>query len=89
MSKKSTIQIIKFPPNEAEPLYVAARHVPKVIIGISIKTLSNWRSAKKGPPYHMVNGVPYYQWAELKEYFGTGRVETLSKPGIVLEDENG
>lgn len=70
--------VVEFPPGEIEPLFVAARDVPKVIIGISKSTLGNWRCAKKGPAYHMVNGTPYYNWQELKDYFSTGRVETFN-----------
>jgi len=75
---KQEVKIIRFPPGEIEPLFVAARDVPKVIIGLSAKTLANWRSQKVGPAYQMVNGSPYYRWVELKEYFSTGRVETFN-----------
>jgi len=78
MPKKPEIRVIQFPSCEIEPLFVAARDVPKVIVGVSIKTISNWRCQKVGPPYHMVNGTPYYNWQELKEYFSTGRVETFN-----------
>ena len=78
MAKKPEIRVIQFPPGEIEPLFVAARDVPKVIIGVSLKTLANWRCEKKGPCFHMVNGVPYYSWQELKVFFSAGRVETFS-----------
>ena len=58
---KQEIRAVQFPPGEIEPLFVAARDVPKLIIGLSTKTLANWRSQKIGPPYHSVNGVVYYQ----------------------------
>ena len=75
---KQEIKVIRFTEGQPEPLFVASRDVPKVIIGVSKSTLSNWRCAKKGPAYHMVQGVPYYNWQELKEYFSTGRVETFN-----------
>ena len=78
MNKNTAIQVIQFPPGEIEPLFVAARDVPKLIVGLSVKTLANWRSAKKGPAYHMVQGSPYYSWQELKEFFSVGRVETFN-----------
>ena len=78
MTRKSTIGIVHFPPGELEPLFIAARDVPKVIVGLSAKTLSNWRCQKIGPAYHMVNGVPYYKWQELKGFFSAGRVETFN-----------
>ena len=76
---KQEIKVIQFPPGEIEPLFVAARDVPKLIIGLSGKTLANWRSQKIGPPYYMVNGTPYHNWQELKEFFSTGRVETFNR----------
>ena len=76
--KQQDVRVIEPPPGEVEPLFVAARNVPKLIIGLSAKTLSNWRSEKKGPAFHMVNGVPYYEWNELKGHFSTGRVETFN-----------
>lgn len=86
MTRKTKIGVVHFAPGEIEPLFVAAREVPKVIVGISIKTLSNWRCQKRGPPWHMVQGSPYYNWAELKLFFSQGRVETLSDPERVLEE---
>ena len=79
MNRESKIQVVQFQPGVIEPLFIAARDVPKVIIGVSAKTLSNWRSEKKGPAYHMVQGSPYYNWQELKEFFSSGRVETFDE----------
>ena len=76
---KQEIRVIEFPAGQPEPLFVAARHVPKVIVGVSKSTLANWRSLKVGPPFHLVSGSVYYSWLELKEYFGRGRVETFNK----------
>ena len=81
MVRQSEIRVIQFPPGEIEPLFVAARDVPKLIVGLSGKTLANWRSEKKGPAYHMVQGSPYYSWQELKGFFSTGRVETFNEGG--------
>ena len=78
---KQEIKVIQFPPGEIEPLFVAARDVPKVILGVSKSTLANWRCLKVGPAFHQINGVPYYNWQELKEYFSAGRVETTN--GII------
>jgi hypothetical protein len=30
------------------------------VTGISLKTLKNWRCAKKGPPYFKMGGKPLY-----------------------------
>ena len=77
-NSKQEIRIVEFPPGGIDPLFVAARDVPKLVIGLSSKTLSNWRCQKIGPPYHMVQGTPYYAWNELKRFFSSGRVETLN-----------
>ena len=77
MTRKTKIGVVHFAPGEIEPLFVAARDVPKLIIGLSAKTLSNWRSEKRGPVFHMVGGTPYYAWGELKAFFSAGRVETF------------
>ena len=82
MAKQSKIQVIEFPPGEIEPLFVAARDVPKLIVGVSQKTLANWRYQKVGPSFHLVQGSVYYSWQELKEFFSTGRVETLNREDL-------
>ena len=82
MAKKSKIQVIEFPPGEIEPLFIAARSVPSVIVGVSIKTLSNWRSQRLGPNFQIVNGSVYYSWQELKDFFSTGRVETTNREDL-------
>ena len=87
MAKQLEIKVVQFPPGEVEPLFVAARDVPRVIIGLSKSTLGNWRCLKKGPPFHMVGGVPYYSWSELKEFFSQGRVETISNTERPTEAE--
>jgi len=87
MSKRTPIKVIQFPPGETEPLYVAARDVPKVIVGLSKSTLANWRCSKKGPPFHMVQGTPYYSWQELKNFFSQGRVETVTDNSRELDQE--
>jgi len=79
-AKNKEIRIIQFPPGEIEPLFIAARGMPKVIIGVSPKTWANWRSKKIGPPFHVIGGSVYYEFQVLKEYFSQGRVETLEDP---------
>jgi len=72
-------KILNIPPGEVEPLYVAARDVPKVIIGVSKSTLANWRCLRRGPAFHVVAGSVYYSWNELKSFFSAGRVETFNR----------
>ena len=43
------IRVVHFPPGEFEPLFVSAKDIGKVVLGVSNKTLANWRSEKKGP----------------------------------------
>lgn len=73
---KQEIKVVEFPPGEIEPLFIAARSVPSVIVGVSIKTLANWRSMRTGPNYHIKNGSVYYGWNDLKEYFSGGKILT-------------
>jgi len=76
MAKQTEVRVIQLPPGEIEPLFIAARDVPKVIVGLSAKTLANWRSQKIGPNFHCVQRSVYYSWAELKEFFSVGLVKT-------------
>lgn len=70
------IKIADLPAGEPKPLFVAARHIGKVIIGLSPKTAANWRSQKVGPRFFMVNGSAYYAWSDLLDYFGANPVVT-------------
>lgn len=69
------IHVLEFPKGEFQPLYVAARSIEKVIIGISCQTRANWRSLKIGPRYYKVNGSVYYKISELDEYYGKHPVQ--------------
>ena len=73
---KQEIKVIQFPPGEIEPLSVAARAVPKVVIGTTAKTMANWRSLGIGPEYHVIGGSVYYEFKVLKEFFSGGLVKT-------------
>lgn len=77
MSKKAPVQVVQFPPGETEPLFVRGSDIGKVVVGLTPKTMANWRSQKVGPPFSMINGNAYYSWQELKKFFGRGRVETI------------
>ena len=70
------IKIADFPAGEPKPLFVAARHIGKVIVGLSPKTAANWRSQKIGPRYSVVNGSVYYAWKELENCFSANQVKT-------------
>ena len=76
MAKQPQIQVIQFPPGEFQPLFVAAREIGKVVIGLSPKTAANWRAAKVGPKFFMCNGTPYYRLSDLEAYFGGNPVQT-------------
>jgi len=70
------IHVVEFPDDEFKPLFVAARDIEKVVVGLSPKTMANWRSAKVGPNYTIVNGTPYYSIDELRRIFGKNPVQT-------------
>lgn len=78
MTRKTKIGVVHFAPGEIEPICIAARAAPRMAVGVSAKTFANWRSQKKGPPFMVIDGLPYYPWKEFKEYFSTGRVETFN-----------
>ena len=69
-------QIIQFGPEELQPLFVKATDIDRIVVGLSPKTLANWRSQGVGPKYFLVNGSVYYSYAELEKYFGKHAVET-------------
>lgn len=70
------LKIVDFPAGEPKPLFVAARHIGKVIVGLSPKTAANWRFQKIGPRYSVVNGSVYYAWADLEDCFSANQVTT-------------
>jgi len=78
-SPPNKIHVIEMPDGEFQPLYVAARAIDKVIIGISPKTWANWRSQKSGPRYYKVNGAVYYKISDLEEYFGRQPILTVDQ----------
>ena len=71
--------LIELPDGEMEPLVIAARAAPRMAIGVSGKTFANWRSQKKGPPFVMIDGVPYYPWEKFKDHFSQGLVKTFNR----------
>ena len=72
------IRIVQFAPGELKPLVVKASDIGKVIIGLSAKTLANWRSQGIGPAYNVINGQIYYQLPILEEYFNQNQVKTIN-----------
>lgn len=76
-STLTEIHVIEFREGEFRPLYVAARDIGKVVVGLSPKTAANWRSAKVGPRFYMCNGTAYYKISDLEEYFGGNPVQTV------------
>ena len=70
------IKVVEMAPLELKPLFVSAGAVDQIILGVSKKTFSNWRSLKVGPKYYMVGGKPYYRFDELDEFFGANPVMT-------------
>ena len=72
----NNIQIVKFELGEFKPLFVKSADIGKVVIGLDPKTMSNWRSAKRGPRFFLDNGQPYYRLSDLEEYFSRCPVET-------------
>ena len=69
-------RLAQFRPGELKPLFVKAADIGKVVVGLSPKTMANWRSQGIGPHYHIVNGSVYYGFETLKGFFGQNEVET-------------
>ena len=81
MPKKKTaptteIRVVEFPEGEFRPLFVKASDIDRVIVGLSPKTLANWRSQGIGPRYSIINGSIYHKYSELERFFGQNQVET-------------
>jgi hypothetical protein len=72
-------RLIKFEPGEIKPLFVKATDIDRVIMGLSPKTLANWRSQGIGPKYFLVNGSVYYAFREIETYFGKNPVRTINE----------
>lgn len=71
-------QKIQFGPEELKPLFVKATDIDRIIVGLSPKTLANWRSQGVGPKYFIANGSIYYSLTELESYFGMHPMETIN-----------
>ena len=75
-------------PNESTPLFITARAIGKAVVGLSPKTLANWRSYGRGPKYYLKNGSVYYKLEDLENFFGKNPVETDEEKGKNMEDGN-
>ena len=75
-------------PNEPTPIFIAARAIGKAVVGLSPKTLANWRSYGRGPKYYLKNGSVYYRLKDLDDFFGQNPVETDEEKGKNMEDGN-
>ena len=45
-------------------------------LGLSVKTLRNWRSAKRGPRYVKISRIVRYRIRDLDQFIETNVVET-------------
>ena len=72
-------KIIQLGPEEIKPLFVKATDIDRIIVGLSPKTLANWRSQGVGPKYFLVNGSVYYAFREIETYFGKNPVRTINE----------
>ena len=70
-------QLIQFGLEKLQPLFVKATDIDRIVVGLSPKTLANWRSQGVGPKYFLVNGSVYYAFTELEKFFGSNSVETM------------
>lgn len=63
---------------EINPLFVAGKSAPKLIVGHSAKSFANDRSLKRGCRYFMVGSRPYYLVSDLVDHFTQNPVETFN-----------
>ena len=81
MGKKSNVQ--KLPSEyrlveslpELEPLLVAEKAMPKIVVGTTAKTWSNWFHAGIGPRPFILHGRRYYKYREILKFFESGGQE--------------
>ena len=83
---KNGLRVINF--SETTPLFIAARAIGKAVVGLSPKTLANWRSYGRGPKYYLKNGSVYYRLKDLDDFFGQNPVETDEEKVKNMEDGN-
>ena len=72
-------RLVQFRLEELKPLFVKAADIGKVVVGLSPKTMANWRSQGIGPRYHVVNGSIYYGFGEIEKFFGGNMIETIDE----------
>ena len=56
--------------------YISAKEVERAL-GISEKTLANWRSQGRGPIYYKLGGKVRYEVSDLEDWAKKGRVLTI------------
>ena len=76
--QSSECKFIEFESGESRPFVVASKNIEMIVKGYSAKSAANDRSRKRGPPYYMIGGTPYYLVSELISYFTQNRVETIN-----------
>jgi hypothetical protein len=76
---RNEVRIVDF--SETIPLFITASAIGKAILGLSPKTLANWRSYGRGPKYYLKNGSVYYKFEDLEKFFGENPVEAGGEGG--------
>jgi hypothetical protein len=71
--------VVQFEPGEFPPLFVKASSIGEVVVGLSPKTLANWRSQGVGPTYSVINGQIYHRFSVIEDYFGGNEVKTFNR----------
>jgi len=61
--------------SEPEPLLVAEKAMPKIVVGTTAKTWSNWFHAGIGPRPYILHGRRYYRYREILKFFKSGGQE--------------
>jgi len=60
---------------ELEPILVAEKAMPGMVVGTTAKTWSNWFHAGIGLRPYILHGRRYYKYCEILEFFKSGGQE--------------
>jgi hypothetical protein len=71
-------QVVRFESGEFRPTFVKASNIGEVVVGLSPKTLANWRSQGVGPTYSVINGHIYIRFSVIEDFFGGNEVKTFN-----------
>jgi predicted DNA-binding transcriptional regulator AlpA len=70
---------------EIDPLL--NEHEAAALLGVSVRTLQNWRLRGGGPPYQKLGSAVRYSLVKLRQWIENGSRSNTSDPGLSPEIE--